>query len=121
MSPVRIRSPAPFPELPQDSPRIPILEVLHDWVPFVVHSVRDVLAAGADRAVPVSDRMAIAAAIPAGGDRGGRRAGHGGGDHHAAFPGTASRLSRRETCWRYQVSRPAALTFPSQFTDNISS
>src|SRR5215469_1150449 len=92
MSRVRIPSPAPCLELLHLFSRNPDLEVLHDWVPFVVHSLRDVLAAGADRAVSLPDRLASVAAVPADWHRRRRSVGAGGGDHQAAVPRVAEGL-----------------------------
>src|SRR5215469_12317034 len=83
MSRVRIPSPAPC------------LELLHLFSrnpDFVVHSLRDVLAAGADRAVSLPDRLASVAAVPADWHRRRRSVGAGGGDHQAAVPRVAEGL-----------------------------
>jgi len=61
----------------------------YDYIPFVVHSFRGLLASGSARITALSVDLAALIAVPHCRDRRGRSAGVGKGDHLSACPCTA--------------------------------
>jgi hypothetical protein len=95
MSPVRIRSPAPF--LWNKLTRRGVSQhrrLRDDWILAVVHTFHPVLAASPLRVGHVSDSLAPVAAAPPDRNRGKRSSGVSMGDRHIAGARTSPRLAR---------------------------